>query len=434
MNFWTKVSEQTSAAEGALVRPVPTDTCDLRLSATLDGQIAQTIDKAVDFELVTTATRFGELQSDWNSLDDANAGVTTPFQAHAWLQCWMNAQAVSVEPNCPGLEWTIICGWTQDRRLVVALPLMITQISGIRLLTWLGMPLAQYGDALIHKGWDDCAVIDQALQHARQHVRFDVLSLAKVRGDAAISGAIEQTELVCVEQEEAPYLAFANIKTSSTGAQIGSSKARKNRRRQLRRLHKTFDTEFRLVAPGAEAARIAARAVDMKLNWLRERGLVSSALQCTAAKEFLQTVAGETDSGCHVFAVICDGRLAAVQIGFLRHGRLAMHMIVFDLEFEKYGIGMLQFANTIEHTASMDLERLDYLAPHARYKAEWSNAAEPISSYAMANSVRGWLYVNIYLKRVRPVLKDLLQNLPLALRRKIARRATPAIRSENIGR
>ena len=94
---------------------------------------------------------------------------------------------------------------------------------------------------------------------------------------------------------------------------------------------------------GDEARALAVEAINLKAAWLKDRGLVSSAI----ANERMSCLFADLAEGhqtpveCIVSALKSNGEAAALEVSFTCKGRLAMHLIAFNLEYEKTGAGVL---------------------------------------------------------------------------------------------
>ncbi len=88
-------------------------------------------------------------------------------------------------------------------------------------------------------------------------------------------------ELALIETEPliAPYLDLRSAPSFGEYEARYSSSARKNRKRQRRRLQDLGSACLASYKGGAEARDLALRAIDLKRAWLKLRGLVSPALR-----------------------------------------------------------------------------------------------------------------------------------------------------------
>jgi CelD/BcsL family acetyltransferase involved in cellulose biosynthesis len=252
---------------------------------------------ALRYEHVTTVEAFRNLESRWRALDASNITITSPFQSFGWLDCWVDAHLVEADDTHETPDLAIVCGYDPDGDLVLVLPLMMCSSRAIRQLTWLGAPLAQYGDVLMDAQHASSDVIEQGLAYAIDTFRPDVICLSKVRSDAAIARYLQERPGSVVESETARFVTLLPEHASSGTTASNSAKARKNRRRQLRRLNEQHDVAFTQQPCGAKMAATARAGLAMKRAWLNDRGLVSAALQCSCADRFFIKAAQRADTG-----------------------------------------------------------------------------------------------------------------------------------------
>src|SRR5690606_4157330 len=128
-----------------------------------------------------------------------------------------------------------------------------------------------------------------------------------------------------------------------------SSTARKNRRRQRRRLEDRGPLAVETYRGGPKARDLALHAIALKREWLRTHGLVSPALADPRTASFFADVAEarERPAGCHVMVLTSGGRPTALEVGVGAKGRSATHIIVYDADFERESAGTLLMEDSI---------------------------------------------------------------------------------------
>jgi CelD/BcsL family acetyltransferase involved in cellulose biosynthesis len=165
-------------------------------------------------------------------------------------------------------------------------------------------------------------------------------------------------------------------------------------------------------------------ALALKRDWLKDRGLGSPTLSDPRMTAFFAAIAeGETrPGGCHVSALPSDGTAAAIAIAIRCKDRTVMHVIVFDLNYEKSGAGVLLLENTFANSFDGTCRVFDLLAPADSYKVDWADAATGVADWALPVSRKGWLYARVYLGLARPAVKAALGAMPVSWRRALATR------------
>jgi CelD/BcsL family acetyltransferase involved in cellulose biosynthesis len=175
---------------------------------------------------------------------------------------------------------------------------------------------------------------------------------------------------------------------------------------------------------GPRARDLATHAIALKRDWLKDRGIVSPALFDPRMEGFFADVAEGADhpAGCQVRALTSDGEAAAIEITVLCKQRTVMHVIVFNLAYEKTGAGVLLLEESIARSFDNGGRVFDLLAPADGYKLDWADAATGVSDWALPLSFNGWLYARVYLGFAREGIKRALSALPASVRRRLAAR------------
>lgn len=181
---------------------------------------------------------------------------------------------------------------------------------------------------------------------------------------------------------------------------------------------------FERCREGPRARSLAVEAVELKREWLKERGLVSPALTDPRFASFFADVAqgASRPTGCEVSALTSDGQPAAIEITLRCLDRIVMHVIVFNLKYEKAGAGVLLLEKTIAQSFGTDARTFDLLSPADGYKLAWADAVIGVTDWVIPLSARGWVFARLYLGLARPALKAALGAMPTSLRRLVADR------------
>jgi CelD/BcsL family acetyltransferase involved in cellulose biosynthesis len=189
----------------------------------------------------------------------------------------------------------------------------------------------------------------------------------------------------------------------------------------MRRLEEQGNVRFARIHGGAEARTMAERAIDMKTAWLASRGLFSQALADKRVRGFFADVAESAShpTGCVVSRLTSNDDIAALDVSFACKGRLAVHMIVFNLAYEKAGVGGLLMEHCISDAFDEDIATFDLLAPGDAYKLEWADSTIGTNDWSQALSLKGSAYVEIYLNRLRGQIKSTLASVPKSLRKRL---------------
>lgn len=379
----------------------------------------------LELAVITTREAFDALESEWNDLF-ARAGRSAQlFQAFNWNWHWANHFLGTAGSR---VRLAVVTG-RRDGRLVMVWPLVQERSAGLRVLAWMGEPVTQYGDVLIEDGPFQSAILRDAWRYIVKTLKPDLARLNKIRADAAIAPLIIELGAISTQRLEAPYLNLASAPTFAQYAERYPTKARKNRRRLARRLDEHGATAFRTLLEGPEASLIAAHAIALKRVWLQEKGLVSPALKDPRTLNFFVGAAGDTErpTKIRVAVLMAGDAIAAVEIGFACGDRMAIHIMAYDLAFDKAAAGILLLEHMIEQSLASGVATYDLMAPGDGYKKEWADGAVQVDDFAVPLTALGTIFARGYLGFARPRLKAAIAKIPLSTRKALSNRLSSAV-------
>jgi len=248
-----------------------------------------------------------------------------------------------------------------------------------------------------------------------------VVQLRKVRADAAIAPLLADLNALVTAELAAPYLDLTSASSFEDYEKRYSSGSRRNRKRQRRRLEERGAVALGWHTHGDEAAALATETFRMKRAWLHERGVISTAFADTRTDHFFADAVGAAShpAGCHVLTLTCGDRPVALEIGVRQKGRSAIHIIAYDLEFEKMATGSLLMEESIRHAMQDGMTVFDLLAPADGYKREWADDVVAVRDWAVPVSIFGRAYAHVYLGLFRNGVKRAIAALPVGARRRL---------------
>ena len=383
------------------------------------------VSSGLDLAVVSTREGFDALEADWNDLF-ARAGRSAQlFQAFNWNWHWANH---FIGDGRGRLQLRVVTG-RHHGRLVMVWPLVMERRAGLRVLAWMGEPVSQYGDVLAEDGPAQLEMLREGWRFVATTLRPDLARLNKTRADSVVAPLLAELGAISTQQLEAPYLDLASAPTFEQYAERYPSKARKNRRRLARRLEEQGASEFCELAEGPDASRIAGQAIEIKRIWLKEKGLVSPALNDARTMAFFQAAAADTQrpAKIRVAVLMCGGAVAAVEIGFACRDRMAIHIMAYDLAFDKAAAGILLLEHMIETSLASGVAVYDLMAPGDGYKKEWADGTMRVDDFAVPMTVLGSIFARAYLAFARPCLKAAVAKIPLSTRRALSGRLAKAV-------
>ena len=363
---------------------------------------------ATAYATIDTVEGLAALETDWNELFSRAGHSAQIFQQYNWCHHW----ARHFLPGQRQCRLAIVTG-RENGRLVTLWPLVMTRRAGLSELSWLGRPVSQYGDVLIEAGPQRQALLRDGWRFITKALKPDFARLVKTRADSTVAPLLAELGARTTQTMSAPYLDLKSEPSWVTFEARYGSKALRNRRRQFRRLEERGPVSFNQYSQGPQAAALAREAVLLKRAWLAAKGLVSPAITNDRTLEFFATVASDTawPSGVRVFALSCGGEQAAIGIGFVCGDRIAVHIIVYALAYQKAAAGALLLERSMKASLEAGIGVYDMLAPGGGYKTEWTNDGVGVHDFALALSPAGRIYVRGYLEFVRPQLKLLATRL-----------------------
>lgn len=372
---------------------------------------------ALELSVARTAADMDGLEADWNALFQRAGRGQHAFQQFAWLKHWRDHYFDSDR------EQLFIVTAHRAGRLVFVWPLVRSQMHAVQHLTWMGAPVSQYGDVLIDPTQDTQDIMHAAWDFVRASSNSDIVHLAKTREDADVMPLLSGLKPIVTCTLQAPYIDLSKYANFEAYEQRFSPGWRRNRRRQRRRLDERGAVRLSVAAGSAEARDLATLAIDVKKSWLNARGLMSAAFADRRLARFFGSVA-EADvhtTGCFIASLTLQDRPAALDISLVCKDRMLMHVLAYDMEFEKASPGSVLTAETLKRAFEAGLTTFDFLAPSDAYKLEYADGATAVHDFALPLNALGWIYARGYLGGARQLAKRSVKALPLDMRQKLVK-------------
>lgn len=379
----------------------------IRLQRPVAGPEIDTRQHALKIELIRGHEAFIALRTAWKELHDRASAPHQMLQSYEWLWHWhRNAHAGCRE--CP-----VLLTGRRGGRLVMVWPLILQRKLGIRVLGWMATEVSPYGDVLVEPGPQAEDDIRAGWDHLCRHAGADAIDLGNIRADAAIGGLIRALDLKPVREEIACSLDLKGAGSWQSFEASQSAKARKNRRRQRRRLEEMGQVRFEVVSEGERARALMRQALAMKRDWLRRKGIVSTAFACEWFDAFSADVASFTarPSGCRIGALTLDGQAVAITVGFVSKGHLSLHIVAHDPSVEACAPGSLLFEDMLRYAFDQGYTVFDLMWPGNAYKSEFAPEQTMVRNYSVAVTPLGQLHAAIA-PRVRAQLKATYYAMP----------------------
>ena len=377
--------------------------------------------RQVVYAIVRDESGFDALHDDWNRLYSASPSLSQPFMSFDWHRHWVRHYHAG-QSHPLGVQLAIVVG-RRAGRVVVIWPLVTKRMAGMTYLYWMGQPVSQYGDVLVEASDTTQALLHDSWDIIISMLAPDVVTLRKVRVDAAAAPLLKDLGAVVTRTAQAPFVATGGHASFEDFEQRYSAKARKNRRRLMRRLEEKGTVDFVHARKGPEATSLVKRAIELKQAWLDARGLLSAAVHDQRFERFFSAASegGKEPSCCLVSALKLDGHPCAILVSISGGNHIAGHIFAYDLQHEKAGAGVLLLEECLRHAVSSGHTTFDLLAPGDAYKYDWCDQQVEVNDWALATSLRGQLFTRLYLTHLREKAKRTARLLPVPVRKLIRR-------------
>ncbi len=370
------------------------------------------------FEIVTARAGFDALATGWDELFARAGRDFQGFQTFSWNWHWCNHYLG--KPHDGGACLTVLVG-RRAGRLVMVWPLVTKRVAGITQLTWMGAPVSQYGDVLIDDLPDSLALLRAGWAHVIAATKPDLVSLPRVRADAAIAPLIAELGALPIRRLQAPYLDLTSAPDFETYMQRHSARSRKKRRAAAKKLAEQ-GARFVQHANGPTASQMAVDAIVSKHAQLLERGIISPPLADPRMQAFFAdaAAAGAHSAGITVYALEIDSERAAIDVLVTCKNAIATHIFAYDPKSAKDRVGAYLLEQTIAQAFVDGRHTFDLLAPADDYKLRWADGTIEVTDWAVPVSAKGTAYARLYLQTLRPLAKSALNALPASLARFLA--------------
>lgn len=373
------------------------------------------------FSVARTLAEMDALEGSWNTLFDRSGKCANLFQSFNWNWHWARIFAAGNDRPTGRQQIAVVTAHSGNKPVLV-FPLVEQYQLGVRTLRWMGDPLTQYGDVLLDTNTNREDVLFQAWQYINTVLKPDLVVLRKVRDDATIIPSLRAVDARVTKTSRAPYLDLSDSDNFADYEQRYSAKARKNRRRHRKRLSELGGLESHFLSPGPEAARLVARALTMKRNWVASRNLTSRALFNKRSDQFFLSIAGTSDRpvDCFVSMLTINGRPATIDLAVRNKDRVGAFLSSYDAEYERNSPGSVQLENCLAHCIDNRVKIFDFMAPDDEYKRKWADYAIGVYDFVLPITLKGHAHDRVYVSGIRRGLSLLATRAPKRVRRVVS--------------
>ena len=379
--------------------------------------------------VVETLPAIERLRGEWQALERRSSQAAL-FQSADWC-----LQAARHLAGHRGARFRpLVVTVREGGELVALAPLRLDRVGPLSVAVEISAPFGQYGDILVADGVDGAAVAAAVLA-ALKEAGADALVLRRVREDSPVAGALLARGLAVGTPDAAPHVDLADHPDFAAYLKTVNSKTRKNLRNLRNRLARGGPVEHR-VSDGPGLAEMAEQCFAGRLRMLEEQGLTSTAFLDGGFHAFLRRLvdapAGDRPDMLAT-ALVADGDPVSMQWGFLHRGRYYAYITARNPAHDAVSPGKLHLEDVLEALMERGVAVADMLAPAVPYKFTWTGSATVVTDIGVPIGRAGRLYLETWLRRVRPWLRERYLALPAGLRRAAQRLAAPR-RGEGLAR
>ncbi|QPC85668.1 GNAT family N-acetyltransferase [Mesorhizobium sp. NBSH29] len=370
----------------------------------------------ITFESVTDVTGFEALHAEWADLFARAADPHQLFQSHVFLAHWVRNYLDDKS------SLAIITGRIEGR-LVMVWPLVRSARLGTRILSFMGAPVAQFGDVLVERSDQRKAWLDMAWAMVGS-LGADLFEGRRIRADGALSQMTRDAHTRVLDRQESPHANLSRRVGEYGPASTYSAKERSNYRRHLRRLSERGAVTFRSLLPGPEAAQVAAEAITLKRDWLQRSAILSPSVADPRFARFFHDIAGDNTHGSplRITMIVCGARRVGIDLSFDCKGHSFGHVLATDACYEREGVGSLLVHQVFAQALKRGNTVFDLLAPADPYKLQHADGAVAVEDIVVPFTTRGSLHSSLARHLGRPLARRIVRSIPRWLARHLANR------------
>ena len=366
----------------------------------------------MDIIVATTDEELERIAADWQALERASRSHS-PFQCWRWARLWRRHFGSDAEP-------LVLLARDGDGAPLALLPLQRDRTMGVRRLTWLTLPGAQYGGLLL-----------RPMEAARRQEVFaalwrrivaqgaDVFEAPLLPGDDPFAVFLER------HGRRGPDNAAFRIDFSAFDSWRDfelslKPSARRSRKKRLNRLQRAGDLRFEVRPAAPEHAATLKRAMEWKRGWLRAQGLDGALPFHPAFAALVEEgfASGADEAGREQWLVATlslNGAPIAVDAGMALDGVYHSWFSAYDADHAEHSPGKIGLWLMMQWCVENGLSVYDMLANPAPYKEDWANARRPLRHFVAPLSMAGRAYA-LWVTQGEARARELYGSLPPGLK------------------
>jgi len=347
-----------------------------------------------------------ELKADWLALEAQTGDPYACFQSYAWCSAWAQTWCADNAHYTPYI-FQIYHG----DALVALLPMMISDVAGLRVLCFLGEPHTQTGTVLTKQFID----ISQGLEIVMQQMRaapVDAIMLNAIPEGSPLALHLNDR----LKPDPANFMAI----TSSDGHTDSQSYYRalsRNRKKDFCKKTKRLENMGKLVYSTVLAGRenfvdFARQAIEMKRLWLKCTHTLTSDLSWKDASTFVENL--NQNSGTYraeIQMLTLSGQPIAISINLVGQGMRSCYMSAYDLSLTEASPGTVIHQLSMQQSVDEGLLGYNFLGHQTYFKNLWTNQRVELLRFQQPLTLKGRLWLDLWANRIKPTVKFFLRKI-----------------------
>jgi CelD/BcsL family acetyltransferase involved in cellulose biosynthesis len=311
------------------------------------------------------------LRDDWNKILQQCRDKDV-FSTWEWLSCWWKHF---------GRERKLKVLTVKDGdRIIGIAPLMLSEYSFLHLgkfrkIEFIGTPHSDYNNLLLLSEESRCVKL--FFNHLMELADWDLLELKDVREETACANAFREIrkdkgqELRVFEETLCPYIRLPSSREEFFDHL--SSNMRRNLRRRMRKLQKSYKFEVRTQDDFNSVGQAMKTFFDLHQRRWTSKGKPGAFASKVFRNFHLNLAEVFQEKGwLALYFLVADDEPVAALYTFEYNNKKYGYLSGFEPEFARYGVGNLLKLHVIEDCLKKGIKEYDLTRGFELYKADWA--------------------------------------------------------------
>ena len=342
----------------------------------------------------------------WIELEEQSEDPQAVFQSFAWCEAWAEVYCKTSDNAYEPRIFFI----SRADTLIAILPMMVETHMGARVLTLFGEPHSQIANVLTRRNSDTSDGLKLCMAQAALLAGADVMALGPIPEGSPLLTASDPQHQSADPAENITLCQWPNDETVETYLKSQSRNIRKNFKRRSRLIAEEGETRFQQFTPlDDEFKSFVKLALAWKRDWLKRSGAFSLGLSMSGVDSFLSGFSGRDTVFQPVLDVLyLNDQPISISINMVGHGIRHCYLSAYNHEFGDLSPGTLATHISIHNSIKSGETGYSFLGFPTPYKAVWSNKHIPLLRYHNALTLRGKIWLLVWIRNARPLAKRML--------------------------